>query len=60
MKGETLTEEMLLKAMETLSGRLPQKTYFVVHPKEWDELLKHGRTEKQLTDYGFIKSEPLL
>ena len=60
MKGETLTKETLRKAVEIMESQsLPQKYYYVVHPNEWDDWLKHGWTEKQLTDYGFIKSESI-
>ncbi len=57
MKGETLTKETLRKAIEILrTAPFLHKRTYVVHPNEWDDLLKYGWTEKQLTDYGFIKS----
>lgn len=57
MKGKILTKETLRKAIEIIQTTpSPQKYYYVVHLNEWDDYLKHGWTEKQLTDYGFIKS----
>ena len=57
MKGETLTKETLRKAIEILrTAPFLHKRIYVVHPNEWDDWLKYGWTEKQLTDYGFIKS----
>ena len=48
--------------IETLRGaykdrRLPQKYYYSIHSFIWDDLLRLGWTEKQLTDYGFLKNE---
>ena len=33
-----------------------KKYCYPIHPKMWDSFLEVGYTEKQLTDWGFIKS----
>jgi len=52
--GDILIGDMLREAL-TFRG-IPQKHYYPIHPKMWDSFLELGYAEKQLTNYGFIKS----
>jgi len=54
-RDDVLTIEMLREAFKDRG--LPQKYYYPIHPFMWDSFLRLGWTEKQLTDYGFLKSE---
>ena len=58
---EVLTKETLRRMMDSKAS--PQKQYYPIHPEMWGRFLELGYTEKQLTDYGFLKSdyiEPLI
>ena len=51
---DVLTLDMLRKALAW--DRFPQKHYYPMHSAIWDSFLELGWTEKQLTDYGFVKT----
>jgi len=54
--NDVLTEDMVRRVFELGDG-IPEKYYYPINQHMWEDLLKLGWTEKQLTNYGFIKTD---